>query len=136
LDLSKTSVGRNTFTITSDNISLPPGIVLREVTPSEVEVYIDETIQQELPVQIDWVGKLPDNLILLEAITDPSSVKIAGSKSIIEEIKTIYTEKVLLDELSGTGQLTAKLVLSPASLKMAPGYKDEVTIQYVIRERE
>jgi DNA integrity scanning protein DisA with diadenylate cyclase activity len=136
LDLSKTSVGPNTFTITSDNISLPPGIVLREVTPSEVDVLIDETIQKELPVQIDWVGKLPDNLILVNAITDPTSAKITGSKRILEEIKTIYTEKVLLDELTGKGELSANLVLSPASLKIAPGSKDEVMIQYVIRERE
>jgi YbbR domain-containing protein len=136
LDLSKTSVGRNTFTITSENISLPPGIVLREVTPSEIDVLIDETIEKELPVQIDWVGKLADNLILVDAVTDPTAVKIAGSKRILGEIKTIYTEKVLLDKLSGRGDLSANLVLSPASLKMAPGFKDEVTIQYVIRERE
>ena len=136
LDLSKTSVGPNTFTITSDNISLPPGIVLREVTPSEVDVLIDETIKKELPVQIDWVGKLPDDLILVEAISDPTSVKITGSKRILEEIKTIYTEKVLLDELTGKGELSANLVLSPASLKIAPGFKDKVTIRYEIRERE
>ena len=136
LDLSKTSVGPNTFTITSDNISLPPGIVLREVTPSEVDVLIDETIKKELPVQIDWVGKLPDDLILVDAITDPTSVEITGSKRILEDIKTIYTEKVLLDDLTGKNELSANLVLSPASLKIAPGFKDKVTIRYVIRERE
>lgn len=136
LDLNKTSVGRNTFTITSDNISLPPGIVLREVTPSEVDVLIDETRKKEFPVQIDWVGRLAANLILVDAVTDPPTVTIAGSKRILEEIATIYTEKVLLDELSGKGELTANLVLSPASLKIASGSKDKVTIQYLIRERE
>jgi YbbR domain-containing protein len=136
LDLSKTSVGRNTFTITSDNISLPPGIVLREVTPSEVDVLIDETIKKEVPVQIDWVGALPDNLILVDAITNPSTIEVAGSKRILEDITTIYTEKVLLDQLSGRGEFTANLVLSPASLKIASGAKGEVTIQYLIRERE
>jgi hypothetical protein len=49
---------------------------------------------------------------------------------------TIYTEKVLLDELSGEGEISANLVLSPASLKIASGSKDKVTIQYLIRERE
>ena len=72
----------------------------------------------------------------MDAVTDPDTVEIAGSKRILEEIKTIYTEKVLLDELSGKGELTANLVLSPASLKIAPGAKDKVTIQYLIRERE
>jgi uncharacterized protein (TIGR00159 family) len=136
LDLSKTTVGPNTFTITSDNISLPPGIVVREVTPSEIDVLIDETIKKELPVQVDWVGKLADNLILVDSVTNPAKVEVTGSKRILEEIVTIYTEKVLLDELNDKGEITANLVLSPASLKIAPGSKDKVTIQYLIRERE
>jgi hypothetical protein len=136
LDLSKTTVGRNTFTITSDSVSLPPGIVLREVTPSEIDVLIDETIKKKLPVQIDWVGKLSDNLILVDSAVNPDQVEVSGSKRILEDIVTIYTEKVLLDELSGEGEMTANLVLSPASLKIASGSKDKVTIQYLIRERE
>ncbi|MGD2099706.1 MAG: diadenylate cyclase [Desulfobacterales bacterium] len=136
LDLSKATVGGNTFTITSDNISLPPGIVLREVTPSEVEVLIDESIKKQLPVQIDWVGRLPEHLILVDAVTNPETIEVTGSKRILENIETIYTEKVVLDDLSGKGELTANLVLSPASLKIAPGSEDTVTIQYLIRERD
>ena len=136
LDLSKTTVGRNTFTITSDDVSLPPGIVLREVTPSEIDVLIDETIKKKIPVQIDWVGKLSDNLILVDSVVNPAQVEVSGSKRILEDIVTIYTEKVLLDELSGEGEISANLVLSPASLKIASGSKDKVTIQYLIRERE
>ncbi len=136
LDLSKSVIGQNSFTITSENISLPPGIVLREVTPSEVEVSIDETIKKELPVQIDWVGKLTDNLILVDSVTDPVKVAVVGGKRILEDIATIYTEKVQLDSLSGQGEITANLALSPPSLKIAPGFKDKVTIQYLIRERQ
>ena len=136
LDLNKSVIGKNSFTITSERISLPPGIVLREVTPSEVEVLIDETIQKELPVQIDWVGKLSDNMILVDSVTDPAKVAVVGGKRILEEIMTIYTEKVLLDNLSGEGEITANLALSPPSLKIAPGFKDKVRIQYLIRERE
>ena len=136
LDLSKATVGRNTFTITSDDITLPPGIVLREVTPSEIEVLIDESIKKELPVQIDWVGNLPENLILVDAVINPDTVAVTGSKRILEKIQTIYTEKVVLDELSGEGELVADLVLSPASLKIAPGSEDKVTVQYLIRERK
>ena len=136
LNLSNAVIGSNSFFLTSENISLPPGIVLREVTPSEVDVLIDETIKKKLPVQIDWVGKLSNNLILVDAVTNPGKVEVAGSKRILEEIRTIYTEKVQLDQLRGKREITANLVLSPASLKMAPGSKEKVTIQYFIRERE
>ena len=136
LDLSKSAIGPNSLSITSENISLPPGIILREVTPNEIEVLIDETIKKKLPVQIDWAGKLPEQLILVDSVSDPETVEVIGGKRILEKIVTVYTEKVLLDNLKGKGELTANLALNPASLMIAPGSKDKVKIQYLIRDRE
>ena len=135
LDLGNAVIGSNSFSITSDNVSLPPGILLREVTPSVVEVVIDQTIKKQLPVQIDWAGKLSPELILLDVSIDPQTVEVMGGKRILEKLTTIYTEKVPLDNLNGRGEITAKLALNPASLKIAPGSKDKVTIQYTIRKR-
>jgi len=136
LDLSKSVIGPNSFSITTENISLPPGIILREVTPNVIEVLIDETIKKELPIQIDWSGKLPEQLILVDSVSDPETVEVVGGKRILEKVVTIYTEKVLLDNLKGKGEITANLVLNPASLTIAPRSKDKVTIQYLIRQRE
>jgi uncharacterized protein (TIGR00159 family) len=136
LDLSKSVIGPNSYSITTENISLPPGIILREATPNFIEVMIDETIKKELPVQIDWAGKLPEQLILVDSISDPEKVEIVGGKRILAKVMTIYTEKVLLDKLRGKGEITASLALNPASLTIAPGFKDKVTIQYLIRQRQ
>ena len=136
LDLSNAIIGSNSFSITKDNVSLPPGIVLREVTPPVVEVVMDETIKKQLPVQIDWTGKLAPNLILLDATVTPDSVEVIGGKRVLEKMTTLYTEKVPLDNLNGKGEITAKLALNPASLKIAPGSKDKVTIDYIIRNRD
>lgn len=136
LDLSKAVIGPNSFSITPENVSLPPGIVLREATPAVIDVILDETIKKQLPVQVDWAGKLPPELILLDFTMTPQTVEVIGGKRILEKITTVYTEKVPLDNLSGKGEITAKLVLNPASLKIAPGSKDKATIQYLIRQRE
>jgi uncharacterized protein (TIGR00159 family) len=136
LDISKAAIGQNAFTLTPENISLPPGIVLREVTPPVIDVFIDETIKKKLPVQVDWAGKLSPELILLDFTIDPETVEIMGGKRIVEKITTLYTEKVPLDNLRGKGEISAKLALNPAALKIAPGSKDKVNIQYIIRKRE
>ena len=135
LDLGKAIPGNNSFTITSDNIYLPPGIILKNVYPSEVDVDLDITIKKKLPVQVDWVGKLPDNLILVETEIDPAGVEVIGGKRILEKIATIYTEKVPLEKLKENGSITATLALQPASLKIAPGSKEKISIKYVTRER-
>ena len=128
LDLKRAVAGANTFTVEPEDITLPPGVFLRKVEPPAVEVTLDVPIKKELPVQVDWVGKLPEHLILTEAHLDPPRIWIIG-------VKTIYTEKVPLDNIRKTGTITANLVLEPASLMIAPGSKDKVTVTYVTEER-
>jgi uncharacterized protein (TIGR00159 family) len=136
LDLSKAVPGENPFSITSNNISLPPGIILKEVTPPNVVVELDTTVRKELPVQVDWVGKLPENTILVEASVEPSKVEIIGGQRILENMATIYTEKVPLDRLKEGGVIEAGLVIQPASLKVAAGSSDKVSIKYITRKRD
>ena len=137
VDIGNAADGPNSFSITSSNISLPPGIILKEVTPQTVVVNLDVTVKKELPVQVDWTGKLPENALLAEATVEPARVEVVGGKRILETISTIYTEKVPLEKLKeAAGTIEAGLVLQPASLKLASGSSDKVTIKYIIRRRE
>ncbi len=135
LDLSKSVMGSNSFTITGDNISLPPGIVLKDVTPQVIDVTLDIMAKKELPVQVDWVGKLPEDLILPEVWLEPGTVQVIGGKQILEAITTIYTEKVPLDQLRESESLNANLALNPASLKVASGSKPKITIKFRTEKR-
>lgn len=135
IDLSKATEGRNSLPITQDNILLPPGVFLNKVEPPVVEVMLDVPVTKELPVQVDWVGRLPENLLLKEVKVTPATVQVVGGSKLLEKVETIYTSPVRLDNLTKSGSLTAALVLTPASLKLAPGSPDQVTINYVIEER-
>ena len=135
LDLTQSKVGPNSFSITRESISLPPGIVLKAVTPTVVEVDLDVLIKKEMPVQIDWVGRLPDHFILTETEVEPETVAVIGGKRILENISTLYTEKIPLNNLKVKGTITANLALTPASLKIAPGSKEKVTITYLTKLR-
>jgi len=135
LDLGNAAIGRNIFSITQDSITLPPGIFLRKVIPSVIEVTLDETIKKKIPLQVDWVGELPKGLILLKIDLEPDTIEIIGGKRILGNISTIYTEKIYLDNLRGTGTILANIALTPAALKIAPGSKDRVRIVYVVKPR-
>jgi uncharacterized protein (TIGR00159 family) len=135
LDLSKGVVGLNIFNITHENISLPPGVVLKSVEPPTVEVILDVPMKKELPVQVDWVGKLPPELILAAAEVSLDKVRVVGGSQIVEGISTIYTEKVPLDNIRETGTMTVGLALNPASLQIAPDSEDKITIRYQVKKR-
>jgi hypothetical protein len=135
LDLSKAVVGSNTFTITPENITLPPGVLLKKVTPQAVKVTLDVSIEKKLPIQADWIGKLPEGLILENVTLTPGKINIIGAKNILNKITTIYTEKIQLDNIKKSGEMTVKPALSPASLKVDPGSTDKITLTYIVKQR-
>jgi diadenylate cyclase len=136
LNLSKAVVGPNTFTIIPENVALPPGVFVKKVEPPVVEVTLDIPMEKELPVQVDWVGKLPQDLILVEARLHPKTIEVIGGIRQLEDISTIYTQKVPVDAIKKTGTISVNLALQPATLKIAPGSKDRITVQYVAQERQ
>lgn len=135
LDLSKAVVGPNTFTIIPENVALPPGVFVKKVEPPVLEVTLDIPMEKDLPIQVDWVGKLPKDLILVEAKLDPETVKVIGGIRQLENISTIYTQKVPVDHIEKTGTISVNLAFHPATLKIAPGSEDSITVEYVAKER-
>jgi diadenylate cyclase len=132
LDLSKGIPGKNQFTITPESVSLPPGVLLKEVKPPVLEVTLDMTVKKDLPVQVDWIGKLQEPYVIAQVKIDPPRVQVSGSARVLSTISAIYTEKVSVDHINRSGTVSAKLVPNPASLKLA---QDKVTIEYIVKEK-
>ncbi len=135
IDLSKAVIGRNTFTIIPENVALPPGVFVKKVDPPVLEVTLDIPMGKELPIQVDWVGKSPEDLILVETKVDPEKIEVIGGVRQLENISTIYTQKVPIDQIKEKGTITVNLALYPATLKVAPGSKDSITVKYVAKKR-
>jgi YbbR domain-containing protein len=135
IDMSSAVPGENTFNITPNNIVLPPGVFLKKVEPSFIEASLDIPITKMLPVQVDWVGTLPSDLLLTEAKLKPETVQIIGPGIRLREISTLFTHKVRLESLSKSGRLKADLAFDPEYFKAAPGSPDKVTVEYTIGRR-
>jgi hypothetical protein len=135
INLSQVTAGQNTFFIKPENIKLPLGVSLKNIRPKSVEISVYYPIEKKLPIQVDWVGSLPENLILSGAKIDPPAITVAGGKNILDDISTIYTEKIRVDEFEESGSFTAGLLLPNPSLKIVPGSPDKAIVHYGLRER-
>jgi hypothetical protein len=135
VDLSKAAEGRNTFTITQDDIILPPGVSLNKIQPAIIDVTLDIPAVKELPIQVDWAGRLPENTTLTRVSVVPETVKVVGGSKTLEKVSTVYTSPVRLDSLSKSGSSTSQIVLSPPSIKLAPSCSDRVTVHYKLEQR-
>jgi diadenylate cyclase len=135
-DLSKAVAGRNSLTITEDDIILPPGASLKKVEPSSIDIMVDTLAQKRLPVQVDWTGSLPPGILIQELELDPATVEVIGGELLLTEADTIYTAKVPVDGLKESGELRVAIALVPASLRLAPGQENSIRIRFKVRPRQ
>jgi uncharacterized protein (TIGR00159 family) len=136
MDLDKAVAGTNTFAITNNNLSIPPGLSLKEVRPMVVDVNLDTRTKKTFPIQVDWVGKLPSDLVLVRAKIEPSKVELNGPKTILEGMRTLYTASIPLNNIKGSGKMDAKLVIPSAFLNLETGFKDTVQVEYEVSKRK
>jgi diadenylate cyclase len=135
LDLSTAKPGENRMILGSENVTLPPGVFLKNIRAPSVEVDMDVIVRKDLPVQVDWAGKLREGLIIKEVKVDPERVQVVGVKSQLDKIAIVYTEKIDLSAIEESGSMVAKLALNPPLLRVAGGHRDRISVNYVVGER-
>jgi uncharacterized protein (TIGR00159 family) len=136
VDLSGAVPGQNTIPLMAENITLPPGVFLKNIRSQTIEVVMDLIIRKDLPIQVDWGGKLREGVIISNVKTDPETVQVVGVKKILDKITSIYTERVPVDHIEESGSVSVRLMLSPPLLRIAGGYKDRVLVDYTVTERK
>ena len=100
-----------------------------------VDVNLDTRTQKTFPIQADWVGKLPSDLNLVGAKLTPPEIQLSGPKTILDGMSTLYTENIPLNDITGSGKTSVKVVIPSAFLKTGSGSKDKVDVEYEAKKR-
>ena len=101
-----------------------------------VNVNLDTRTKKTLPIQADWVGKLPSDLNLVRSKILPPEIELNGPKTILDSMSTLYTKSIPLNSLNSSGQTSAKVVIPSAFLKAESGSKEKVVVEYEIKKRQ
>ncbi len=136
LNLANAVAGKNQVVISRDGIILPPGIELKQLEPQTIEVNLDVPVKKKLPIQADWVGKLPAGIILKEVSISPATVDVVGGNLTLKDIKTVYTEKIPLKNIEKDGTVSVDLVLQPSSLKLADESQKKASVSYKVVRKD
>jgi len=81
------------------------------VNPLYVEVNVLVFNTKKVPINIASEGKLNDGLDLKELIVEPTEIIIAGPDKILEQIKSIDTEKIMLATITESKDLLQGIIL-------------------------
>lgn len=115
-----------------DYLELPAGVQLVSIHPKMIEVFVEEFVTREVPVRLQFRGRLPAHLRLRSARTVPDRVVVMGYRSRIDRIDFVRTEEVDLEGIAAGVIRRLALKQTPDILK----FRDhrDVELQLEIEE--
>jgi uncharacterized protein (TIGR00159 family) len=137
LNMENIKSGKNTFSLTRKNLSIPPGLDVIKLTPNELTIEMVERKTKSLLVVPEWTGNLPEGKKLLSHKVLPDHIVVIGTPSVLKETTSIKTEPIDLTGIDKTGTVEAEIVITGTSVKLSPDAPSKVKITLEIgRDKE
>jgi YbbR domain-containing protein len=137
IDLSQARPGVNTFEILPDNVTIPRGLRIMQISPSWVKVELDRVVDKVARVKAVVRGQPASGYRLAAVICVPAHITVQGAPSQVAGIKEVLTEEVDISGLRETVEIEVPLRLADLRLKEGvPGtVKVTVAVQKEPRDR-
>ena len=130
LDLEKATIYQEEYPINQSMISLPPGAEVLRITPSKVDLRLENTAQIGLDIVPTLVGKPAEGLKLLKVEVVPPKVEVKGPESKILKTDKVTTTPINLAALTESTEIDADLILPRPEMRLVtPQTKVRVKIQ-------
>jgi YbbR domain-containing protein len=118
IDLGGTSRGQRLFNLTPDQVRVPFGVDIVQITPATIAMVFEKSVTKAVPIAPVIDGKPAPGFVVGKITSDPDMVEIVGPESSVKRAATALTEPVSIagarDRVRGTvtvGVLDATLRL-------------------------
>jgi len=133
VDMSKAKKGENIYYITRDDIKLPGGVAVTNISPSSVKVIIEETAIKSVKVIPVITGEVRKGFYIKSIDVSPPKVEIEGIRSEIRKINSLKTESLDLTGVNETITQYLKLDIAGRNIRTKI---NEVKVKITIDEKE
>jgi uncharacterized protein (TIGR00159 family) len=134
LNLANSKAGKNTYSLTRMNISVPPGFNVIKINPHELTVAMEERETKTVEVIPQWTGTPPEGKTLVSSRLTPERVAVFGAPSVLKAITNLKTEPIDLSGIKETDTIEAAIILPTASVFLAPGSPPRIKVDREIAD--
>lgn len=134
IDLAKAEPGPMVIKNTSDSISLPRGVRLIRVRPTDIILQMDRQLEKNIPIRASTTGSPPSGFELVSVTLEPSSIPVSGPQTVIGNERSFSTEPIDISGLTQSTRITVALQLTQAIHDLVG--EPLVTADIVIQEKK
>jgi YbbR domain-containing protein len=109
VDLRAETYGEIRWQLNPEDVSVPYWAEVERVEPQQFSFELDNKASKVIPVLPELKGSVADGFVFKDYVVNPSKVTIAGPKSIIDGVREIWTEPLVIDGKTESFQQTVEL---------------------------
>jgi YbbR-like protein len=131
LDLRTARPGRRFYQLTPEQVRVPFGVQVVQVTPSSVSLMFEKSASKGVPVTPAIEGNPAPGYVLGNTTIDPKSVDVVGPESAVERVTEAVTEPVSVAGAKQDVTETVTIGLQDSSVRLKTPRFASVRVQVV-----
>jgi YbbR domain-containing protein len=134
VDLGSMKAGEHIVHLTEATIRVPFGVRVVKITPSVLTLQLEPTVYKTVPVQPRLVGEPAAAFELGPVKSEPTHIRLAGPRSRVEEVDSVFTEPVLIERAETAVSVDVNVGLPDPLVRLEGNPRVRVTA--AVRERQ
>ena len=131
LDLRVARAGRRLFPLTPEQMRVPFGVEVVQITPSAVAMAFEPSASREVPIVPAVDGKPAPGYVIGTMSADPRTVEVIGPESAVKRATEVLAEPVSVTGAKAPVRETVFLGLLDPSLRLKAARSASVAVQIV-----
>jgi hypothetical protein len=131
LDLQSARPGRRLFHLLPDDIAVPAGVKVLQVTPSTLPLIFEESSARTVPVVPDLDGEPAAGYVVGRVTATPPTVDVIGPASAVQQVVEATTEPVSIAGATASVRDTVTIGLSDSAARLRAPQSGTVVVEIV-----
>lgn len=110
VDISKAKRGEVVYHLGEENIELPYGLQLVDISDKELKFRFDRRTKKSVRVRVNTTGSPKEGYTVVKETIEPEKVSLSGPETLLRNIDQVESKPIDIDGKSKPFQTTTKLV--------------------------
>lgn len=120
--------GERTFTITWQNVDLPPGVRVVRATPAQLRLPFERRIEAQVPIRARFAPPLPEGYRIAAEHIRPGVLNITGPESRVRLVQSVETDPIDLSHVIGRAHFQVHTFLEDPQVRFVSPSVVEVSV--------
>jgi YbbR domain-containing protein len=131
LDLTGARPGSRLFHIRTDEVRVPYGVTVLQLTPATISLELEQAARRVVPIRPAIEGDPAPGFVSRDVKSDPPNVEVIGPESRIKALTSATTEPISLTGERETLSDTVTVGVADSALRLAEPLSARVTVEIV-----